>query len=70
MAPLVLGPVYCSLDVEAADVTVATTDAFVAVDVVGAAAADVEADADADAEAVAAIVTAAAVDVEDADDAG
>ena len=53
MAPLVLGPVYCSLDVEATDVTVATPVAFVAVE--------------ADAEAAAAIVTAAEVDVEDAD---
>lgn len=42
MAPLVLGPVYCSLDVDATDVTVETT-----LEEVNATAVDVDADTDA-----------------------
>lgn len=44
MAPLVLGPVYCSLDVDATDVTVETT-----LEEANATAVDVDADTDADA---------------------
>lgn len=42
MAPLVLGPVYCSLDVDATDVTVETT-----LEEANATAVDVDADTDA-----------------------